>query len=67
MEKEKFDQKEYVKKWTKNNMKLVGASYKIEFVEEFKEACNKLGIKQSTVFRKAMEEVIEKAKKDQSI
>ena len=52
MEKEKFDQKEYVKQWTKSNMKT---------------ACEKLGIKQSAVFREAMEAVIEKAKKDQSI
>lgn len=49
-----------------DGFEVVGASYKIEFVEEFKEACNKLGIKQSSVFRKAMEEVIEKAKKSQS-
>ena len=66
MEKEKFDQKEYVKQWTKSNMKAVGASYKTEFVTEFREACEKLGIKQSAVFREAMETVIEKAKKDQS-
>ena len=38
MEKEKFDQKEYVKQWTKSNMKAVGASYKTEFVTEFREA-----------------------------
>ena len=67
MEKEKFDQKEYIKQWTKSNMKAVGASYKTEFVNEFREACEKIGIKQSAVFREAMEAVIEKAKKDQSI
>ena len=67
MEKEKFDQKEYVKQWTKSNMKAVGASYKTEFVTEFREACEKLGIKQSAVFREAMETVIEKAKKDRAI
>lgn len=33
MEKEKFNQKEYVKQWTKSNMKAVGASYKTEFVK----------------------------------
>ena len=32
-----------------------------EFVDEFKEACKKLGIKQSDVFRKAMQDMIEKA------
>lgn len=67
MEKEKFDQKEYVKQWTKSNMKTVSVSYKTDFVTEFREACEKLGIKQSAVFREAMEAVIEKAKKDQSI
>ena len=67
MEKEKFDQKEYVKQWTKSNMKTVSVSYKTEFVTEFREACEKLGIKQSAVFRETMEAVIEKAKKDQSI
>lgn len=67
MEKEKFDQKEYVKQWTKSNMKTVSVSYKTEFVTEFREACEKLGIKQSAVFREAMEAVIEKAKKDQSL
>ena len=55
MEKEKFDQKEYVKQWTKSNMKTVSVSYKTEFVTEFREACEKLGIKQSAVFREAME------------
>lgn len=50
MEKEKFDQKEYVKQWTKSNMKTVSVSYKTEFVTEFREACEKLGIKQSAVF-----------------
>jgi len=66
MEKEKFNQKEYVRQWTKSNMKTVSVSYKTEFITEFREACEKLGIKQSAVFREAMEAVIEKAKKDQS-
>ena len=47
-------------------MKTVSVSYKTEFVTEFREACEKLGIKQSAVFREAMEAIIEKAKKDQS-
>lgn len=58
MEKEKFDQKEYVKQWTKSNMKTVSVSYKTEFVTEFREACEKLGIKQSAVFREAMEQFL---------
>ncbi len=58
----KFNQKEYVKDWTKKNMKQVAASYKTEFVEEFKAACQVLGVKQSDVFRKAMNETIEQAK-----
>ena len=58
---EKFNQKEYIKRWGKENMKQVKASYKTEFVDEFKEACKKLGIKQSDVIRKAMQDTIEKA------
>ncbi len=61
MDKE-FNQQEYIKEWKKKNMKQVKATYKTEFVDEFKEACSKLGIKQSDVFRKAMQEVIDKAK-----
>ena len=58
-----FNQVEYTKQWDKANMKLVSAKYKKEFVEEFREACKKLDIKQSDVIRQAMIEVIEKAKK----
>lgn len=61
MEKEKFNQAKYMREWQKENMKQVKASYKTEFVDEFKEACKKLGIKQSDVFRNAMQDMIEKA------
>ena len=61
MEKEKFNQAKYMREWQKENMKQVKASYKTEFVDEFKEAYKKLGIKQSDVFRKAMQDMIEKA------
>lgn len=59
---EKFNQQEYIKEWKKKNMKQVKATYKTEFVDEFKEACAKLGIKQSDVIRKAMQDVIDQAK-----
>ena len=59
MEKEKFNQAKYMREWQKENMKQVKASYKTEFVDEFKEACKKLGIKQSDVFRKAMQDMID--------
>lgn len=62
MEKQKFNQKAYTQEWDKKNMKLAGARFKKEFVDEFKEACSKLGIKQSDVFRKAMQDVIDQAK-----
>lgn len=61
MKNKKFDQAKYMREWQKENMKQVKASYKTEFVDEFKEACKKLGIKQSDVFRKAMQDMIEKA------
>ena len=63
MEKEKFDQKEYVKQWTKSNMKAVGASYKTEFVTEFREACEKLGIKQSAVLEKLWKQLLRKQRR----
>lgn len=63
MEDKKFNQMEYIEKWKKQNMKSINVSYKKEFVEDFKSACNKLGIKQSDVIRQAMIETIEKAAK----
>lgn len=60
---EKFDQYKYIEGWKKQNMLKVSASYKKEFVTEFREACEKLGLKQSDVFRDAMTAIIEKAKK----
>lgn len=63
MEKEKFNQAKYMREWQKENMKQVKASYKTEFVDDFKEACRKLGIKQSDVFRNAMYSTIKKAAK----
>lgn len=61
MKNKKFDQAKYMREWQKENMKQVKASYKTEFVDEFKEACKKLGIKQSDVIRKAIQDTIEKA------
>ena len=58
-----FDQKKYTQEWDKKNMKLAGARYKAEFVDEFKEACAILGIKQSDVFREAMQKIIDQSKK----
>ncbi|WP_295252288.1 hypothetical protein [uncultured Catenibacterium sp.] len=60
MEKEKFNQKEYVKQWTKSNMKAVDASYKTEFITEFREACEKLRIKQLIVLGKPWKQLLRK-------
>lgn len=49
-------------KYDKKNMAFVGAKYKKEFVQEFKDSCVELGITQSEVIRNAMIEIIEKAK-----
>lgn len=57
----KFDQIEYQNKWIKENMAYVGGTYPKELVLQFKEACRKMGISQSSVFRNAMEKVIENA------
>lgn len=48
--------------WNKNNMLIVGAQYKKEFVLEYRQALLKLGLRQSTEIRKLMEETIIKAK-----
>lgn len=51
-------------KYDKENMAIVRGKYKKEFVEEFKQACIKLDLKQSHVFKDAMIKTIEKAKKE---
>lgn len=62
--KRKTNPKDYprMQRWQKQNMKAVAFKYKSEFVEEFRKACEQLGLKQSDVFRKAMNEVIQCAK-----
>lgn len=57
-----FDSTAYRQEWNKQNMKSVGASYKADFVNEYKEAAKKLGLKTSDLIRQMMQEVIEKAK-----
>lgn len=56
-----FDQNEYIKQWSKENMTRISGSYKKEFVQSFRDACKKLGIKQSDVYREAMQAVIDQA------
>lgn len=63
MKEKKFDQLAYQEEWKKKNMKQVKASYKADFVDEFKVACEMLGITQSDAIRGAMEQVILRAKK----
>lgn len=53
----------YMNTWIKENYMRVGGSYPKAFVQEFKDACKQLGLSQSEVFKKAMKETIEKAKK----
>ena len=59
-----FNQQKYQNDWNKKNMKSVSASYKTEFVEEFRSALKTLGLKQSDVIREMMQEIIEKADKE---
>ncbi len=56
-----FNQNAYIAQWKNENMKSIHACFKNDFVDSFKEACKTLGIKQSDVFRKAMEETIKEA------
>lgn len=51
------------KSWKKENMKLITAVFKKEFVDQYKEACKKLNVKQSEPIRKAMEQIIRKGAK----
>ncbi len=60
-----FDQNEYIKQWSKENMTRISGSYKKEFVQSFRDACKKLGIKQSDVYREAMQAVIDQANKQE--
>ena len=56
-----FDQVKYQNQWIKENMKTVRGTYRNEFVDEFRDACKKLGVSQSEVIRKAMEQTIKEA------
>lgn len=58
-----FNQQSYQNDWKKQNMKTVSASYKADFVDEYKAALKKIGQKNSEAIRMMMEEVIERAKK----
>ena len=60
--KKEFNQIDYQNSWIKENNATVKASFKKEFVLEFKKACSKLGKSQSSVIREAMEKVIKEAK-----
>lgn len=57
-----FDDVAYRQEWNRKNMKSVGASYRADFVDEYKAAAKKLGLKTSDLIRKVMEDVIEQAK-----
>lgn len=59
-----FDPNKYKREWRKENMKTVRATFKNDFVDEFKVACKILGISQADAIREAMENTIKKAKKD---
>lgn len=62
--KKEFDQIQYQNSWIKENNATVKASFKKEFVIEFKEACKVLNKSQSSVIRDAMEKTIEESKKE---
>lgn len=63
MESKKFNQRDYIQQWQRENMKTINTRYKADFVDSFKQACADLGVSQSEVFREAMQETIKKAKK----
>ena len=51
------------KKYQKNNMLSISVKYKKDFILEFRQALEKLDLKQSDIFRKAMQDIIEESKK----
>ncbi|MDD5851793.1 hypothetical protein [Galactobacillus timonensis] len=56
-----FDQIKYQNQWIKENMSEVRERCRNNFVDEFKNACKKLGVSQSDVIKAAMEDTIRKA------
>lgn len=52
--------------WNKLNMKSISFRYKTDFVEEFRSACDQLGIRQSQYIREAMQKVIDEAREKKS-
>ena len=62
----KFNQIDYQNSWIKENNATVKASFKKEFVQEFKEACKALNKSQSSVIRDAMEKIIKEAEGKQN-
>ena len=61
-----FNQKKYIQVWQKENMKVISVRYNKDFVEQFKEACQTMGVSQSSVIREAMENLIEQANKKEA-
>lgn len=53
------------KKYKKEHMLQIKATYKKEFVQEFNEALDKLNLRKSDVIREMMISIINKAKKIQ--
>lgn len=51
------------KKWQKDNMLSISVKYKKDFILEFRQALEKLDLKQSDIFRQAMQDIINKSKK----
>lgn len=56
-----YDKERYTTEWTKDNMTSINGRYRTEFVNEFKRAAETLGVPQSQVFKRAMQEVIDEA------
>ena len=49
-------------KWDKDNLKIVVGRYRKEFVDEFNQACDEMGLVKSQLIREMMEETIKKWK-----
>lgn len=63
---ETFDPVAYRQEWNRQNMKSVGASFKADFVIEYKEAAKKFGMKTSDLIRQMMQDVIDRSKEQEN-
>ena len=51
------------KKYAKTNIKKLSCSFNKDFVDQFKDACETLGVTQAQIIRQAMQDTIDQVQK----